>query len=51
MFKPVDSKTSFPELEERILQLWRCYCHPEQSEGSGEVGEPIPGFFASLRMT
>jgi isoleucyl-tRNA synthetase len=23
MFKPVDSKTSFPEMEKRILQLWK----------------------------
>ncbi len=62
MFKPVESKTSFPEMEKRILQLWRCYCLPEQSEGSGGVGQPIPRFFAefilstrrffaSLRMT
>ncbi len=23
MFKPVDSRASFPEMEKRILQLWR----------------------------
>ena len=29
MFKPVDSRASFPEMEKRILQLWRCYRHPD----------------------
>ncbi len=23
MFKPVDSRASFPEMENRILQLWK----------------------------
>ncbi len=33
MFKPVDSKVSFPELEQRILRFVTI-CHPERSEAS-----------------
>ena len=38
MFKPVDSRQSFPEMEKRILQLWRCYRHPDPPKAEKGLG-------------